>query len=71
MPDLETIKGKVLINADRYEDLIKLEAKVEAVATLLTNEKYMRVNTLLSLLGFYVPKESEDYEEVCSLVDEL
>ena len=71
MADLETIKGKVLINADRYEDLIKLEARVEAVATLLTNEKYMRVNTLLSLLGFYFPKESEDDEEVCSLVDEL
>jgi hypothetical protein len=71
MADLETIKGKVLINADRYEDLIKLEAKVEAVATLLTNEKYMRVNTLLSLLGFYVPKESEEDGEVCSLVDEL
>lgn len=71
MADLETIKGKVLINADRYEELIKMEARVEAVATLLTNEKYMRVTTLLSLLGFYVPKESEEDEEVCSLVDEL
>lgn len=71
MPDLKTIEGKVLIDADRYEDLIKLEAKVEAVATLLTNEKYMRANTLLSLLGFYFPEECEGDEEVCSLVDEL
>lgn len=71
MPDIETIKGKVLIDADRYEELIKLEAKVEAVATLLTNEKYMRVNTLLSLLGFYFPEECEEDEEVCSSVDEL
>ena len=29
MPDLKTIEGKVLVDADRYEELIKLESRVE------------------------------------------
>lgn len=68
MADLETIKGKVLIDAERYEDLIKLEAKVESLATFLKAEQYATVDTVLLLLGFHVPQRKEkSYEEVMEL----
>ena len=68
MPDLKTIEGKVLIDADRYEELIKLEAKVESLATFLQSEKFANVDTVLLLLGFHVPKRKEKtYEEVCEM----
>lgn len=72
MPDLKTIEGKVLVDADRYEELIKLEARVESLATFLKAEQYATVDTVLLLLGFqlgfHVPQRKEkSYEEVMEL----
>ena len=72
MPDLKTIEGKLLIEADRYEELIKTEARVESLATFLTREESVQVDTILLLLGFYVPKRKEkENEEVCEMDVEL
>ena len=72
MPDLKTIEGKLLIEADRYEELIKLEAKVESLATFLIREESVQVDTILFLLGFRVPKRKEkENEEVCEMDVEL
>lgn len=72
MPDLKTIEGKVLVDADRYEELIKTEAKVESLATFLQSEKFANVDTVLLLLGFHVPQRKEkSYEEVCEMDVEL
>lgn len=72
MPDLKTIEGKVLIEADRYEELIKTEARIESLVTFLTREESVQVDTILLLLGFHVPrrKEKED-EEICEMDVEL
>lgn len=72
MPDIETIKGKVLIDADRYEELIKTEARVQTIANYLRIEDYLSVDKLMALLGFHVPKRKEKtYEEVCEMDSEL
>ena len=68
MPDLKTIEGKVLIDADRYEDLIKTEAKVETVVNYIQAEDYISVGKLMAMLGFHVPHRKEkSYEEVMEL----
>ena len=41
MPDLKTIEGKVLIDADRYEELIKLESRVEIIVNYLKIDQYI------------------------------
>lgn len=61
MPDIETIKGKVLIDADRYEELIKLEQKVENVAIIIQENGYIARNDLLCILGY--KRLSETLEE--------
>jgi len=68
MADLETIKGKVLIDAERYEELIKTEAKVETVVNYIQSEDYISVGKLMAMFGFHIPKEKEKkYEEVMEL----
>lgn len=65
MPDLKTIEGKVLVDADRYEELIKLEAKVETVVNYIQSEDYISVGKLMAMFGFHLPKKEEKkYEEV-------
>ena len=68
MPDLKTIEGKVLVDADRYEELIKTEAKVETVVNYIQSEDYISVGKLMAMLGFHIPKRREkSYEEVMEL----
>lgn len=68
MPDLKTIEGKVLIDADRYEELIKTEARVETVVNYIQSEDYISVGKLMAMLGFHVPQRKEkSYEEVMEL----
>ena len=68
MSDLKTIEGKVLVDADRYEELIKTEAKVETVVNYIQAEDYISVGKLMAMLGFHVPQRKEkSYEEVMEL----
>lgn len=68
MPDLKTIEGKVLIDADRYEELIKTEAKVETVVNYIQSEDYISVGKLMAMFGFHVPQRKEkSYEEIIEL----
>lgn len=68
MPDLKTIEGKVLIDADRYEELIKTEARVETVVNYIHSEDYISVGKLMAMFGFHLPKKKEkEYEEVCEM----
>ena len=68
MPDLKTIEGKVLVDADRYEELIKLESRVEIIVNYLKIDQYISVEKILTLLGFHTQKRKEkSYEEVCEM----
>ena len=72
MPDLKTIEGKVLVDADRYEELIKLESRVEIIVNYLKIDQYISVEKILTLLGFYIPKGKEkEYEEICEMDADL
>ena len=72
MPDLKTIEGKVLVDADRYEELIKLESRVEIIVNYLKIDQYISVEKILTLLGFYIPKRKEKtYEELCEMDADL
>lgn len=72
MADLETINGKVLVDADRYEELIKLESRVEIIVNYLKIDQYISVEKILTLLGFYTPKRKEkEYEEICEMDADL
>lgn len=72
MTDLKTIEGKVLIDADRYEELIKTEARVETVVNYIHSEDYISVGKLMAMLGFHTPKRKEKtYEEICEVDVEL
>lgn len=72
MSDLKTIEGKVLVDADRYEELIKLESRVEIIVNYLKIDQYISVEKILTLLGFHIPKRKEkSYEEVCEVDADL
>ena len=72
MPDLKTIEGKVLVDADRYEELIKLESRVEIIVNYLKIDQCISVEKILQLLGFYIPKRKEKtYEEICEVDADL
>lgn len=72
MTDLKTIEGKVLVDAYRYEELIKLEPRVEIIVNYLKIDQYISVEKILTLLGFYTPKRKEKtYAEVCEVDVEL
>ena len=72
MPDLKTIEGKILVDADRYEELIKLESRVEIIVNYLKIDQYISVEKILTLLGFHTPKRKEkSYEEICEVDADL
>lgn len=72
MPDLKTIEGKVLVDADRYEELIKLESRVEIIVNYLKIDQYISVEKILTLLGFHTQKRKEkEYEELCEVDADL
>lgn len=77
MTDLKTIEGKVLVDADRYEELIKTEARVEAVVRILDEEHFISAGQVLRILGFSAIAEKierEDkarYEEICEMDNDL
>ena len=71
MTDLKTIEGKVLVDADRYEELTKLESRVEIIVNLKIDQ-YISVEKILTLLGFHTPKRKEkEYEEICEMDADL
>lgn len=43
--------GEVTITAERYEQLLNCEARVEVAISLLANDKYMSVENMLRILG--------------------
>ena len=62
----------VEIPADRYEELIKTEARVETVVNYIHSEDYISVGKLMAMLGFHTPKRKEKtYEEICEVDVEL
>ena len=62
----------VEISADRYEELIKLESRVEIIVNYLKIDQCISVEKILTLLGFYIPKRKEKtYEEICEVDVEL
>ena len=42
---------EVTITAERYEQLLNCEARVEVAISLLANDKYMSVENILRILG--------------------
>ena len=42
---------EVTITAERYEQLLNCEARVEVAISLLANDKYMSVENMLRILG--------------------
>ena len=42
---------EVTITAERYEQLLNCEARVEVAISLLANDKYMSVENVLRILG--------------------
>lgn len=62
----------VTIPADRYEELIRTETRVQTIISYLRVEGYLSVDKLMALLGCHVPKRKEKtYEEVCEMDVEL
>lgn len=42
---------EVTITAERYEELLNCEARVEVAVSLLVNDKYISVENMLRVLG--------------------
>lgn len=42
---------EVTITAERYEELLNCEARVEVAVSLLANDKYISVENMLRILG--------------------
>lgn len=43
--------NEVTISIDRFEELIKAEARIEAVKSFISRDSYCNKNTILCLLG--------------------
>ena len=43
--------NEVTISIDRFEELIKAEARIETVKTFMSRDSYCNKNTILCLLG--------------------
>lgn len=43
--------NEVTISIDRFEELIKAEARIEAVKSFMSRDSYCNKNTILCLLG--------------------
>lgn len=43
--------NEVTISIDRFEELIKAEARIEAVKTFISRDSYCNKDTILCLLG--------------------
>lgn len=62
----------VTIPADRYEELIRTETRVQTIISYLRVEDCLSVDKLMTLLGCHVPKRKEKtYEEVCEMDTDL